>query len=1239
MARSRIELEIAADLANFYTGLRNARDFSANTFEDIASRARSVGAAFGGLAAGGGVLSTAILTSTAQLEDLRQGFAAVTGSTEVANRKMAFLYDFVKTTKFELPEVAEASLKLEALGYSAEKMTPVIGKLSAVMNKDIKDAAAIVGKALLGSRRSITQLKDSYGITSDELGRFGAKLDANGLVVNKGAENIDRLRKAFINLVETKYGKIFEAQSKNISVALTNLKDTAKEVAASFGETVSPDIVAAAKAAGEWIDGLKKMDPEMKRALTSALLLGTTAAGVATGIAGLVAVGSRVVSTFRDMGTWIGESTEISGALGGRLAYLRAHMTAAADAAEYMMIETVLLNDGLQGLISGTFDASIATARLTASSEALLGALAPVAAMAAFTELHFKYLRGSIFDVTDQAGAFEKMGGLVRATWRNALDALRGNVSLEDLRNQSLDINEIWKEGLKGRTVLETVHSDTAARSEVQRLKFLYQNRDLVGKSAQEVIAAGKNEMDIKKMILGYDLAIANAKREGADTSKLENERKQLEGILPALAGTYRIWQKLQGEKSFNATNLFSEASRDLEEFNEKRKENIYETKAEELKAMDEVRARLAEAADAIAAYDVRKKEEALNSIRALDLDRPRLYRAVRKQEADDAIAEVKREAQERKITKAQEAASLRKLADEYKDVHGIQRKLNAEAKDLDIETIKEVAEAKSEALKIESKLLEQRESGFEKELKKGRNVEANTKKAIEAINEQLAVEKQLIQVQLEADLAATANEEQKSNIKKRAILETKQAEEKAAQSLKSISDTNLALKEAEIKRQNELTQAIKDTSDARLNDLESRFGRGENVGKELVAEIKVRQKLEKQILDQSKAEALLHAQGPKEKKNVNDVYREKEKKAEISNKEEIRVANEKIQKRNIEDKQKSIDLAKKEADLRKMSIEEQKSKGINTKSQEISLVEEKLSLEEQSLKAKSEEEQLGKSKTQQALLEKQLTLDIQSLRQQAKKDIDDINKAYKQGQKDLQSQKDELKSINDELDKLKGDKAKDEKDRGPAMSVEEFANSNKRDQDIYDLESKKRRKESELSDAEKRQKALDLNEAEGERTGRLYRGGKNTAEAARDVELRAVEESKRQEREKKAEEIKQAGRAQAEQRLKQMGKSDEEIVKILGQNFDNKVMPLEKGLPTPPEGYRETQAKSTEGGDDKSTQILSSILQLISQYLGKPVPPPTQGPKPKNQLKKAEAAETGPMSPGPLNINTNLDF
>jgi hypothetical protein len=416
-------------------------------------------------------------------------------------------------------------------------------------------------------------------------------------------------------------------------------------------------------------------------------------------------------------------------------------------------------------------------------------------------------------------------------------------------------------------------------------------------------------------------------------------------------------------------------------------------------------------------------------------------------------------------------------------------------------------------------------------------------------------------------------------------------------------------------------------------------LGRGENVGKEIVKEIGVRQKLEKQIRDQSKAEALLHAQSPKERKNVNDVYREKEKKAEIANKEEIRAANEKIQKRNIEDKQKAIDLAKKEADLRKLAIDEQKSKGLNTKSQEIALVEEKLGLEEQSLRARFEEEQLGKSKTQQALLEKQLTLDIQSLRQQAKKDIDDINKAYKQGQKDLQSQKDELKSINDELEKLKGDKAKEEKDRGPAMSVEEFANSNKRDQAIYDLESQKRRKEAELSDAEKRQKAIDMNEAEGERTGRLYRGGKNTAEAARDVELRAVEESRRQEREKKAEEVRQAGRAQAEARLKQMGKSDEEIVKILGQNFDKKVTPLEKGLPAPPEGYRETQAKSTEGGDDKSTQILSSILQLISQYLGKPVPPPTQGPKPKNQLKKAEAAETGPMSPGPLNINTNLDF
>lgn len=197
--------------------------------------------------AGAGV---AALKAAGQMEQARTALTTLNKSAAAANQQLAELRDFAAKTPFQFTELLDASRRMQALGFSAKEVIPML--------RQIGDAAGSLGMGAEGINRivlALGQMRAKGAAQGEEMRQLAeagipawealAKAlnttVANAMkLVEKRAVDSTTAIKAITAAMGDRFGGGMEAQAKTLLGIWSNLKDRMQFALADMGEALAP---------------------------------------------------------------------------------------------------------------------------------------------------------------------------------------------------------------------------------------------------------------------------------------------------------------------------------------------------------------------------------------------------------------------------------------------------------------------------------------------------------------------------------------------------------------------------------------------------------------------------------------------------------------------------------------------------------------------------------------------------------------------------------------------------------------------------------------------------------------------------------------------------------------------------------------------------------------------------------------------------------------------------------------
>lgn len=1210
--------------------MKSARKQAEDAFGSIRQTAEEAGKGaaigFGALAAGGVALTNSFLKAAATMQDYKSTLEAMYGSADIASEKLAYFVKVAATTPFELAEIVQAGIRIKGLGQSVEEVLPKVINLAAGLKKDLGETALTVAKAIGGSRDALLQLRDTYAITTEQLKKYGAEVNKQNEIQNVGSEASRRLKDALYAVIQVKFGDIVGKQADNLSVAFSGLRDSVFQVSAGLGQAIAPAAVKVSRVLTGLANAFNEISPAAKGIIATSIVVGTAALGAAAGFAALTAALSAAAIP-------LGVVAIVTGTTAGAMLAAVGAVGAVTAAITALGIATVSL-------------ATVAPELLDFIKSTDLGATS------------FKAFAVAV-------EGFQEIGKAMPPEFIEYLKA--GSEALLEFEAKLNPVTRLMNQ-VKDASKTEFVDPDELKRQD-KILQGYIKNKDVIGQSEEALRKKGKTDKDITQAALGLQQvadeklkgslelqkaleAIENRQRAGnsnlADDLKAESlrnlivakkesaaldlqEKKRLLELRNAFSGAEAEKQALLSKT--NAVNKAAgeKASRDFKQFNQDQRDGVFASKREELAKLKEVQAANNKVAETVKNTDAALYDQLKVEAKNLEDEKKKLKRAADKEAYDEEFKLIERNRVAGKLTFDGAADAYKALGDKFNRtnaffVAGAQAQAYARAEEQTVLAIKQRIDTEQIAIKVNQQLNEQRTVTAEKEIVLGKNVAENEKVVLANIKERLELEARSIQLNAQKEvLNSDKSPEAIAQITKEAEGELLKARQEATNQTLALEAKIRQSKVATLKIENDLRTATKSAVDAEIDLLQRRLQGGEDVSDALRKELALRQQLDQQIIEGNRQQQL--AANPEqrailEKRFAQERIAEDRKAKKVLKEQEDDLARAK----NSRD-QKSLDVKKAEFQVQKDLVEQQKESGIDVAEREVQLRRQALDLAIEEVKIRVANDSVGKGVDDVIQTQKIAEIEIAKLRKDAVKDIQNINKAFKDGTTELEKQRDLLKGIVDELSKLEAEDASIKKNQGGVIGgVEEFAKASKRESDIFDLKSQKRRLEGSIGDSESSKKGQLLNQLENERTGRTV-GGRTVNETIQDNERQAREEAIRQKQEAVNEQQRLKGRAEAEKRLRSDGvtRSDEEINRILGINFKKPEAEKEEaakkfgrkgGIP----GLEDPSLKVGEGpGTDR---ILMDILQAITTALNR------QGITPPNSVGKPGSKPQSQASP-----------
>lgn len=254
-------------------------------------------------------LGAAVVNSAANMDALKRGLIAVSGSAAEAERQFVGLKEVAKLPGLGLKEAVQGSINLQALGNSAEQSQRIL--------KVFGNALATVGRGredLAESIRQLGQLGARGQVTADNLKPLIERIPQLATIIKEKfgaealgnpAETFKKLgidSKAFIEIILTELGKLplVTGGAKN---AIENFKDTVDQTAARIGEKLLPAVEALLPKLEKFITSVADMVDEFTKLSPEVQLAGLAFVAAAAAAGPLLVVAGSLVSAYTTVAT------------------------------------------------------------------------------------------------------------------------------------------------------------------------------------------------------------------------------------------------------------------------------------------------------------------------------------------------------------------------------------------------------------------------------------------------------------------------------------------------------------------------------------------------------------------------------------------------------------------------------------------------------------------------------------------------------------------------------------------------------------------------------------------------------------------------------------------------------------------------------------------------------------------------------------------------------------------------
>ena len=214
----------------------------------LVSTIKPAAIALAGVGAATGLVAKNLIESAGSVEQYRMAFGTLTGSAEVGKKTLEDLFNFAKTTPFEIPTLLQESKKLLAYGIEAENLNhtlTLLGNVAAGVGMDklpqltlafgqIKAKGRLTGMELRQLTETGFNLAESLGITNKELEEMISRDEISFDDVVRGFENA--------NAEGGKFNNMMQVQAGTTLGRVSNLKDSIFLLSASLGEALLPAV-------------------------------------------------------------------------------------------------------------------------------------------------------------------------------------------------------------------------------------------------------------------------------------------------------------------------------------------------------------------------------------------------------------------------------------------------------------------------------------------------------------------------------------------------------------------------------------------------------------------------------------------------------------------------------------------------------------------------------------------------------------------------------------------------------------------------------------------------------------------------------------------------------------------------------------------------------------------------------------------------------------------------------------
>lgn len=246
---AQLMVKVGADISGAQRGMQQVQQQARGLGGALGSIGRIAAGAFAGLGAVAlaksafSAAKSAVVDFNASMEQSSIAWTTMLGSAQASKTMLAELQQFAKTTPFEFPELEQASRRLLAMGFDAKEVVPLM--------TDVGNAASALGLGSEGINRiglALGQMRAKTKVSGEEMRQLTeAGVPAWEILAQAVGKPIPEVMKlaesgkiasstfiqAFQTFSQQNYGGMMEAQSRTFNSAMSNIKDSLTQGAAS----------------------------------------------------------------------------------------------------------------------------------------------------------------------------------------------------------------------------------------------------------------------------------------------------------------------------------------------------------------------------------------------------------------------------------------------------------------------------------------------------------------------------------------------------------------------------------------------------------------------------------------------------------------------------------------------------------------------------------------------------------------------------------------------------------------------------------------------------------------------------------------------------------------------------------------------------------------------------------------------------------------------------------------------